>query len=160
MQDRIELTWFEVAMASHVGWMRQLTSLRAGRQDRHGFDGLGWAEHIEGACGELAVAKLLGVFWNGSVDTFDAADLPRGLQVRTRSLDTYELLVRPNDHDGARFVLVTGKAPLFWVRGWILARDAKRDEWMQNHGGRPSAYFVPHVALRRIDELDEVATSW
>lgn len=143
-------------MASHVGWMRQLAAVRAGRPDRHGYEGDGWSEHIEGACGEIAVAKALGLYWNGSVDTFKLGDDVPGLQVRTRSRDTYELIVRPNDPDDATWVLVTGRTPMFWIRGWIFGRDAKRQEWMQNHGGRPSAYFVPHVALRPLHELREL----
>lgn len=149
----IELTWHEVAMASHVGWMRHLSAVRAGRPDRHGFTGDGWSEHCEGACGELAVAKLLGCYWDGSVDTFHAPDLPGKIQVRTRSRDDYELLVRPNDDDDARFVLVTGRAPVFVVRGWASGAESKRFEWLQHHGNRAGAYFVPQHALHPIASL-------
>lgn len=149
---KVTLTWYEVAMASHVGWMRQLKAMTAGKVDRHGYDGAGWSEHCEGACGEMALAKGLRIYWDGSVDTWAAHDLP-GLQVRTRSKHDYELIVRPVDADDSPWVLVTGKAPSYWVRGWMLGSEAKRPEWMQSHGGRPAAYFVPHSALRPVDEL-------
>jgi hypothetical protein len=150
---KIHLTWFEVAMAANVGVMRQLAALRAGRPDRHGYQGLGWTEHCEGACGELVVAKALGTYWSGSVNTFKVPDLGGNLQVRTRSEDNYELIVRINDSNDDRFVLVTGRAPIFHVRGWISGGAAKREEWLQTHAGRPAAYFVPQIALQPMHEL-------
>jgi hypothetical protein len=139
-------------MASHVGWLRQLEAIKAGKQDRHGYEGEGWSEHIEGACGELAVAKLLGVFWDGSVNTWKSCDLP-GLQIRTRSRPDYDLIVRPSDDSDSPWVLVTGKCPKYAVRGWILGRDAKKQGWLRTYAGRPAAYFVPSNALRPLNEL-------
>jgi len=152
MSYTVNLNWHEAAMASHVGWMRQLSAIKSGLVDRHGYDGEGWSEHIEGACGELAVAKLLGVFWDGSVNTWKANDLP-GIQVRTRSKHGYDLLLRDDDADEARWVLVTGRCPAYVVHGWISGADAKRPEYLQAYGGRPPAFFVPSSRLRPIDEL-------
>ena len=148
----VTLTWFEAAMASEVGRMRHLSAIKANRPDRHGFEGAGWNVHIEGACGELALAKVLGVYWDGSVDTFDAPDVGR-LQVRTRSEHDYELIVRPTDSDTSRWVLVTGRCPRYVVRGWISGQEAKRPQWLRTHGGRPPAHFVPHAALHPISTL-------
>lgn len=148
----VTLTWHEAAMASHVGWMRQLSAVKAGKHDCHGYSGDGWSEHIEGACGEMAVAKMLGIFWDGSVNTWKANDLP-GLQIRTRSKHDYELLVRPSDADETPWVLVTGRCPHYRIRGYLYGREAKRSEWLRDHGGRPPAYFVPHSHLRSVREL-------
>lgn len=156
MTDAVTLNWYEAAMASEVGRLRQLSSIKRQSPDAHGFDGVGWSEHIEGACGELAVAKYLGVYWDGSVDTFTANDLP-GLQVRTRSSHRWELIVRPDDDDATRWVLVTGRCPAYRVRGWIHGREAKRDDWWQTHGGRPGAYFVPHDALHAMSALERTS---
>jgi hypothetical protein len=152
MTTPIQLTWHEAAMASEVGRLRQLVSVKAGRLDQHGFAGDGWSEHIEGACGEQAVAKALNVYWDGSIDSFKRDDLP-GLQVRTRSRHDWDLIVRPNDPDQAVFVLVTGRCPSYLVQGWIRGCDAKRPDWLKNHGGRPAAYFVPRTALHQLSEL-------
>jgi hypothetical protein len=148
----VVLSWHEVAMASEIGRLRQLASIKASRLDRHGFSGNGWDVHIEGACGELAAAKYLDLYWDGSVDTFKANDLPL-IQVRTRSRHDYELLVRPEDDDEAIWVLVTGQSPCFWLRGWLMGRECKRFEWVREHGGRPPAYFVPTLGLRPISQL-------
>jgi hypothetical protein len=150
--DVVTLTWHEAIMAAHIGVMRQVAAIKAGKKDRHGYDGEGWNEHCEGACGEVAIAKMLGVFWDGSVNTWSAHDLP-GLQVRTRSRHDYELLVRPCDCNETPWVLVTGKCPNYRVRGYVYGREAKRREWLQSYGGRPPAYFVPHSNLRSVEEL-------
>jgi hypothetical protein len=149
---KIVLAWHEAAMASDVGRMRHLASIKAGLHDAHGLKTAGWSEHIEGACGEMAVAKALGIYWDGSVNSFSGDDLP-GLQIRTRSQDHYDLLIRRADSDNSTFVLVTGRCPHYAVRGWIRAADAKKPEFEQFHGGREAAYFVPQAALHSLDTL-------
>ena len=158
MSTEVTLSWHEAAMASHVGWMRQLSAVKAGKSDCHGYDGEGWSEHIEGACGEMAVAKMLGIFWDGSVNTWKANDLP-GLQIRTRSRHDFDLIVRPHDDDQACWVLVTGRCPEYRVHGWISGADAKRPEFLKTYGGRPAAYFVPAEELHGVDELRTTAAS-
>ena len=143
---QVTLAWYEVVMASEIGRCRQLAAMKKSLEDKHGFSGDGWSEHIEGACGEMAVAKFLGTYWDGSINTFKNPDLP-GIQVRTRSKDSYDLIVRPGDSDSDRFVLVTGRCPVYQIRGWILGLDAKKPEHLKEYGGRPQAYFVPASAL-------------
>jgi hypothetical protein len=149
---KVTLAWYEYAMASEQGRLRQMASIRAGRLDQHGFEGCGWDAHIEGACGEQAVAKCLNIYWSGGVDVFKADDLP-GIQVRTRSLHSYDLIVRPCDPDDTIWVLVTGRCPSYDVRGWILGSAAKQDRWLRTHGNRPPAFFVPAAELAHIDTL-------
>jgi hypothetical protein len=146
----VTLEQFEWAMAVGVGIRRQMASIS--RPDNHGFHGDGWGVHIEGACGEMAVAKAVNVYWDGSVNSFRRPDLP-GIQVKTRSEDFYDLIVRPCDDDDAAFVLVSGKSPSFTIHGWIRGAEAKQEAFLQTHGGRPPAYFVPKDRLRPIGEL-------
>jgi hypothetical protein len=149
----VVLTWPEVMTASLVGVMRHVKSLQCNHSNAAGFDGIGWNEHIEGACGEAALAKSLGLYWACHVNHFKGDDLP-GLQVRTRRRHDWDLIVRPNDDDDARWILVTGQCPAYRVHGWIFGRDAKRHEWLRNHAGRPPAYFVPAYELNAISELE------
>jgi hypothetical protein len=149
----INLEWFEYSMASEVGRSRQLSSIRRSLTDRHGFNGLGWSEHIEGACGELAAAKALDVYWNGSVDTFKTADLSTNIHIRTRSRHDYDLIVREKDPEDATYILVTGKCPTYTIQGFISGFDAKNDQWLQEYGNRPAAFFVPAVHLHPIEAL-------
>ena len=149
--EEVTLAWHEYAMASEIGRLRQLAAIRRGSADQHGFNGLGWSEHIEGACGEMAVSKLLGVYWDGGIDTFKLPDIGSNVQVRTRSLHNYELIIRSNDSNDDIFVLVTGRCPSYRVWGYVLGREGKRQEYLQTHGGRPAAYFVPHSRLSDIN---------
>lgn len=149
----ITLTWSECLLASQIGMLRQIESLKKGLPDKHGFDGLGWDVHIEGAMGELAVAKYLGVYWSGSVNTFKNLPDVDSLEIRTRSKPEYELIVRENDSDDSVFVLVTGKCPKYTLVGCIPGAQAKSPQWRKTHGGRPPAYFVPHSALLPVAEI-------
>lgn len=142
------LTESEIYLAAVVGVRRQIEAIQKGLPDRHGFEGAGWNLHVEGAAGELAVAKAYGRFWDGSVNTFKRSGDVGQVQVRTRSKDGYDLIVRCDDRDEDRFVLVVGRIPEFEVCGWIRGRDAKQDRWLKRHGGREAAYFVPRGALR------------
>jgi len=150
---KITLTPFELDMACNVGLRRHLSAITANRKPQHGIDPDDcWRAHIEGACGELAVAKFLNRYWDGSVDTFRRqADFP-GAEIRTRSKHTYDLIVREDDDPNKTFVLVTGVAPNYWIRGWIRGHDARRDEWRQTYGGRPEAWFVPAKFLKSFKE--------
>lgn len=142
----VVLTWHEVLMASEIGRMRKITALRKGSANNHGFAGAGWNEDIEGACAELAVAKALGTYWEGGIDTFKAGDVG-GLQVRWTPSHSNSLIVRPQDPDEDRFVLVTGVCPRYVVHGWLTGRDAKDPQWERAYNDRPPAYFVPAGAL-------------
>jgi hypothetical protein len=150
---RVSLEWYEYAMASDVGRMRSLASIRQGLKHKYGMSTAGWTESIEGACGELAVAKALGIYWDGSVNTFKAPDVGN-LQVRTRSKDHYDLIVRPEDKSEDVFVLVTGVCPDYVVHGWTTGADAKQGCYLQTYGNRPPAYFVPKDRLSPIEELE------
>lgn len=143
----IKLKWHEGLIAALVGCLRQLYS--AGSPDAYGFNGEdGWTKHIEGACGEMAVAKLLNVYWPAKVNSFGIEpDIDPDIQVKTRSREEYELLVRPGDDDDQRFVLVIGRFPNYVIHGWMYGRDAKQECWAKEHGGRPLAYFVPKENL-------------
>jgi len=132
--------------------MRHIVSIFRHLEDRHGAHG-DWTLHIEGAAGEVAVAKATGRYWQASVNSFKTGGDVGKLQVRARSDHNYELLVRDDDPDEPPFVLVTGKAPHFWVRGWMYGWDAKRVEWRRNHGNREPAFFVPHEYLLPMEEL-------
>lgn len=150
----IVLTPSELQVAASVGVARHVQALREGRPDRHGARADdGWSLHIEGAAGEMAAARAMGRYWDAPVGTFKHGGDVGAIQVRTRSQHLYELIVRRDDRSEDTFVLVTGRAPRYRVHGWITGADAKRPEWLQAHGGRPPAYFVPHNALRSLADL-------
>jgi hypothetical protein len=152
----VKLKPYEVTSGAMVGLMREAKSREEGRV-RTGGDpdepSMGWGIHIEGALGEMAVAKALGLYWSASVNTFKTEADVGIYEVRTRSRDWYDLLIRSDDSDDKIFILVTGSSPDFCLRGWFRAGDAKQDKWLQHHGGKPPAWFVPQKYLLPISEL-------
>jgi len=149
----ITLTNHELLMASSVGTMRNIASIKAGARDNHGAKiGYDWTTAIEGACGELAAARALGRYWNGSINTFkDDGDIGYNLEVRTTHYQNGCLIVRPADKDESIYLLVIGVAPRYRVVGWIVGGKAKTPEWLSSRpDGRPAAWFVPQHALHPI----------
>lgn len=150
----VKLTWHELMTAAQIGLRRQIEAMAKGLPDKHGLDAeKGWGVHIEGAAGELAFAKATNRYWGGSVNTFKVGGDVGDIQVRTRSRDDYELLVRDDDRDEDCFVLVIGRAPKFKIMGYLTGKDAKQSKWRQTHGGREPAFFVPQSELRSVTEL-------
>jgi len=137
-----------------LGFERHREVVASDRRDRYGLpdDNDSLFRHINGACGELAVAKWRGCYFTPTINTFKAADIGTNVQVRTRSRHDYDLLVRPHEADDDIFVLVTGMAPHFCLRGWIKGAEGKRSEFLQDHGGRGEAYFVPAHVLHRLPQ--------
>lgn len=162
MPISITLNPDDMAIALHVAADRLVQSWRAGRRDAVWDKDDALSEltpHWVGACGEIALAKVLWIYPSLRVNQFSGMEsdlrLPSGLQieVRARTQPTYELKVLDKDDDDRAYVLVRGKAPLLTVVGWAWGRDCKREEWRQTHGGHKSAFFVPDDQLRPIEEL-------
>lgn len=144
----------EMLTGALQGIIRQLEAMRRGAHDYHGAKSQkdGWQIAIEGALGEMAVAKMLDVFWTaGGHGQPDVGDV----DVRTTWREDGHLILHPHDHDDRRFYLVTGSQGEYHVRGWIYGRDGKNPSfWRDPAGGRP-AYFVPQIALNRVDDGGE-----
>lgn len=149
----ITLNQLEIIWASQIGTIRHTEALKKGLPDKHGFDGDGLTIHINGACGEMAVAKALGIYWAGSANTFKRERDVGKWEVRTRSKDYYDLIVRADDDNNNVYILVTGDIPNFKIHGYISGKDAKQEKWIKDYGGRPPAYFVPKQFLSNIEQL-------
>jgi hypothetical protein len=146
----VRLTELEMCLAAHVGILRHVRALRAGRRESRGLgeNGDPWAKHIHGAAGELAYAKVSGRYWSGAGVSYENDDDVSGVQVRCRAKHTYELYVWPDDPDDALYVLVTGVMPELRVHGTIFGFEAKAYGRFGSHvpGAHP-AYFLRHDQL-------------
>jgi len=145
----IVLTFEEILQGAMVGVIRQTANLKKGRSPAYGAEtDKDWQNHVEGALGEMAFAKMAGLFWSGA-HVFRGDDVGEW-QVRTRSEHRHELMVHPEDPDTKKFILMTGRNGRYIFRGWITARDAKRKEWWKDPSGKNrSAFFVPQAALNK-----------
>jgi hypothetical protein len=151
----VELTWEDLAFAEHVGQLRLRSSQSCGRNPARSQD-RGRAErdlHERLGClAEMAVARLLGREWEGTVNRFhDLPDVPP-FDVRATTHPTGCLIIRDNDPAGWPYILAvgTGVAPVVDVRGWLWGREARRGCYLYDpHGKRPS-WFVPQSHLRPV----------
>lgn len=152
MAIEVTLTFAELLVGATIGINRHIRAIVRKQPDAYGATALdnGWQRHIEGACGELAAAKVKNLYWSASIDTFKNGGDVGNVQVRTRSRLEYDLIVREDDRDEDTFVLVTGQAPSYLVHGMILGREAKKEEFKETYGGRPAAYFVPKDRLEAL----------
>lgn len=148
----IELSWSEVSHAAWIGACRRIVALRRGRSEPAGAARDPWTIDIEGACAEMAVAKVQDRYWFALADRTSTLPGDAGtLQVRHTPRADGKLIIRPADSPGAVFVLVTGTAPRFTIAGSIKCADARRDEWWQAPNDRPGAWFVPQSALAPLE---------
>lgn len=149
--------WFH---AVQVGLLRQHHSLHRGNKDSL-YD-KPWMDqldiHILGACGEVAAAKSLGIFWSGHVNQYKSvADLLPNYEVRHRTKQTYDLIVRKDDSKDRIYILTCADKkdiPNVEIVGWISGEEAAKDEWVQTHGGWKPAYFVPRSALHPMETIN------
>lgn len=154
----VELTDYERSLARHVGKARHRASRSRRDRDAHGLkadDAASLELNIEGAAGELAVAKALNRYWHGSVDTFkEVPDVGVNIEVRTSADPRASLIVREDDPDSRSYILVTGTSLTgFKLHGWIRGREAKHPAWLKDPGSREPAYFVPQRELRQFHPL-------
>ena len=151
---RIQLTRAEMEFAVGVGVQRSMDDIFAGCRDTYNLKvGMGWQCSIEGALGEQAVAKLLGVHWDGSIGNFAAKDVG-AYQVRATARLDGRLILHPGDADDDKWILVRGEAPNLIVGPWCYGREGKlQADWSDpGKNGRP-AFFVPRGIMRDIDSL-------
>lgn len=149
---KVSMTEFETTHGAMIGIAQNIVSMFAKRKhrwnpkrcDRCGQPRGGWRSNIEGKIGEMAFCKGFHLYWTPILNTFKKFGDQWGVEIKTRSLDHYQLFVRPDDHDDRPYVLVRGETPSFEIVGWMMGRDAKHEEWLKDHGneGKP-AYFVP-----------------
>lgn len=154
----VRLTWPEVYRAGCVGLSARLGALRKGFKDKfesNRSDEFG--NHIIGACGEKAVAKHLGLYWNDDLDgDCKKADVGKNVQVRTVTKASHRLIIRPHDNDEHFLFLVVSELPVFHILGWVLTKEGKQDQWLTDAGnGGQAAYFVPQEFLRPMSEFCE-----
>lgn len=153
MSNLIELSSLEVGAGVRTGGLRQYQALKMGKREAHGYKGNdGWQIQIEGALGEIAVAKFLNIYWDSSVNTWKTEDL-KGIQVRTRSEHHYDLIIRKDDSEESLYILVTGRYGKYNIRGWMEGSKCKDPQWIQTYAHREPAFFVPQKVLNPMDNL-------
>lgn len=157
----ITLTWTEMMVASYVGSARNVQSLKQNWEPAAGVGTSNtWTPNVEGAAGEMAVAKALGVYWQPIVGN-NLADDVGPYQVRTNiSRKHDDLCLRPKDRADRIYISVLSFAPEFHILGWIDGESGKDQKWYRDGTiGRPKCFYVPKDALRAMRDLSIVKAS-
>jgi hypothetical protein len=113
--------------------------------------------HLLGAAGEMAVGSFLGLkhlLYQESEAKRSSDDLP-GIDVKTRSKRSYDLIVQRQSDPDKKFVLVTIENQQTLIHGWCYGKDAMQDRfWKDPARGRP-AYFVPQDFLYPMESINK-----
>lgn len=103
-----------------------------------------------GVTGEFAVAKYLGIWWDGGVDNPYEFDLLGGIEVRsTVTTDEPHLRIKQGADDRYLYVLVTVADRIPQIEGWIRAKEAKEYEPRSLVKRELKEHLVPFKDLRR-----------
>jgi hypothetical protein len=153
---RVSLSREEIELASNIGRERDRVHKLAGTHDGKVCND-GVQIHIDGAIAEYAVAKALNLEWTGKL--YSASEWGKirrsnkdkdvgGFGVRASRHPSGRLILHPWDDDSTPFILVILFENEAVLKGWVYAKDGKKDEyWLDVGYGRP-AYYVDSKALR------------
>ncbi len=153
----VELTCFEVYIAAQVGVSRRTSSWKKEISD----EGTGattkerWMREVEGACAELAVARRFGKFWDMNSMRFAMPDVD-DWKVRWTEHEHGGLLIHPWEDVTASdvYILVTGWAPEYRLRGWMRISEAGTPEYHEeNLANRGPCWLVPQGELYSMETL-------
>jgi hypothetical protein len=135
----------EIQQAAFVGMQRCAYAI-SHFKEISGYENK-WQREIEGALAEFAFAKLMDIHWDGKIGVVGKGDVGSWEVRHTHNQDGH-LLLQPGDLNHASFVLLTGQAGLYTVRGWIMGRDGKLKEYWADKAntGRP-CFWVPQSDL-------------
>ena len=105
-------------------------------------------KEILGAQAEVAFCRMIGEKFPATVGTYkDKPDIPPDWEVRWAR---HELVVRPDDISGRRYVLVTGERGWFTCQGWLSKEEAKSiGKWQDKLNRGRWAWFVHKHKLRK-----------
>ena len=111
--------------------------------------------HLLGAAGEMAVASYLGMkheLYKETEAKKGSDDLP-GVDIKTRSKASYDLIVQKNEDPKKKFVLVTIENQQTLLHGWCYGKDAMQEKfWADPARGRPT-FFMPKENLHPMETL-------
>ena len=152
----ISLTKKEIMQGALVGVMRHTECIRKHTKLNQQDAKVGWQNDIEGALGEMAWAKAVNKYWSGAstfLENGSSVSDVDDIEVRTTPLDSGKLILRVNDSDTKRFVLVTGLDGRYVIRGFIFGSEGKQQRFISAPNRRTAAFFVPQAELYNINEL-------
>lgn len=151
----IRLTLHNMLIAGYIALDRNAMNNKHQVENTYGAERIN-AEQlgIEGCYGEMAVAKALGIYWDGALGDYKAKDVGP-YQVRATRHASGKLILHPRDEDDDIFILVViNKKPLIQIVGWIYASEGKQEKyWADPTRKNRHAFFVPQSDLHDMSTL-------
>lgn len=155
---------FECHLAGLVGLQRQVESVFSERRPQfpERYANEMFATHVVGAMAEFAVAKELGLEWDGHVNHFSKPDLVarKGsgrIWIEVRYTPTRrDIKVKDSDPDHALVVGVCGEPPDFEMLGFVKAGTIKAEDSLLKAPapGKP-AWFADYEWIQSVEVLKE-----
>ena len=145
---QINLEPHEMQLACMVAIQRQIENIVKKTQPAYGAGRRNdWQIMIEGCLGEMALSKMLGVYWDGK-GQYGACDVG-DVDCRTSPNHEQDLILHKRDPGDRFFCLITGARGEYVYRGGIFAREGKLEKYWGDkyNNGRP-AFWVPQEQLR------------
>jgi hypothetical protein len=150
----VTLTHWESRICSFVGKQRYANACELDRDPGEGPSAKceDASFHIRGAHCEFAASIMLNLYWRPMIGEIKSRDVGGLVEVRSTILETGRLIVKPDDHDDAPFVLIMANmdALSFRFGGWLFARNAKAYPLCRDFGD--PAHFIEQSNLwARVD---------
>jgi hypothetical protein len=111
------------------------------------------SELAEAIAAEMVVASYFGLKYDPYADTMKTqADVGTNIEVKWTRYENGHLIIYPNDRQMDVAVLVVGKSPKYYLKGWLPVAMAKRDRFKhrdQNSWWIPSGHLQPMENFKR-----------
>lgn len=147
----VRLEGYEVEVAVLVGSARNKSALKKESRDTYECDPImSWGQHVEAAGAEMAVAKYLGLYWDGSVDTYrsGSGDLPY-TQIDVKHSKDGKWKVK--ERDEGELILVKGTMPDYVIEAYCFTDEVKQACAPCSMGGAKLWYVSDWVKHRNFD---------
>jgi hypothetical protein len=133
-------------LQARVGGMNEATTYQSNYMEIMERD-------IGGILGEMVVGRRFDRHYLPAVNTFHGrADVGEDIEVRSTKYANGALILRDNDADDRRYVLViVDPMQGFEIKGWAWGHEAKTDAWFKNDQGRPAWWY--RGELRSVESL-------
>lgn len=133
-------------LQARVGGMNEATTYQSNYMEIMERD-------ITGILGEMVVGRRFDKHYLPAVNTFHGkADVGEDIEVRSTKYANGALILRDNDADDRRYVLVIVEPMVgFEIKGWVWGYEAKTTQWYKDDQGRPAWWY--RGELRPIERL-------
>ena len=158
---KIKLEANDIELALNTANKRFIGNIRMGKGFSYGYQGdyrKQLADSFLGALGEVAYAKSLNKFYNGSytdnLQRYTDSDFQNNVEIRTQEKKEYNfLLIRPNEKKG-KYVLIIHEGDYeFSILGWFrFINDMPERLTNFGHPNRPPAYKIDIEELYNIED--------